>query len=44
MAGISPIDMITEPEAAALFTLRTMKDKGLKVFLQANLVNSAAFF
>ncbi|KAJ3577211.1 hypothetical protein NPX13_g3354 [Xylaria arbuscula] len=30
MAGISPIDMITEPEAAALFTLRTMKDKGLK--------------
>ena len=26
MAGISPIDMITEPEAAALFTLRTMKD------------------
>ncbi|KAI0965133.1 Hsp70 family protein-like protein [Xylaria arbuscula] len=30
MAGVSPIDMITEPEAAALFTLRTMKDKGLK--------------
>ncbi|KAK5636412.1 hypothetical protein RRF57_012125 [Xylaria bambusicola] len=29
-AGISPINMITEPEAAALFTLRTMKDKGLK--------------
>ncbi|KAI0539552.1 Hsp70 family protein-like protein [Xylaria digitata] len=29
-AGISPVDMITEPEAAALFTLQTMKDKGLK--------------
>ncbi|EMR64084.1 putative heat shock 70 kda protein 12a protein [Eutypa lata UCREL1] len=29
-AGISPVDMITEPEAAALYTLQTMKDKGLK--------------
>ncbi|KAI0125684.1 hypothetical protein BJ170DRAFT_684939 [Xylariales sp. AK1849] len=29
-AGISPVDMITEPEAAALFTLQSMKDKGLK--------------
>ncbi|TGJ87961.1 hypothetical protein E0Z10_g854 [Xylaria hypoxylon] len=28
-AGISPVDMITEPEAAALFTLQTMRDKGL---------------
>ncbi|EXJ69341.1 uncharacterized protein A1O5_07377 [Cladophialophora psammophila CBS 110553] len=30
-AGISPVDMITEPEAAALFTLKDVKNKGLKV-------------
>ncbi|KAK4936969.1 hypothetical protein LTR10_022279 [Elasticomyces elasticus] len=30
-AGISPVEMITEPEAAALFTLQSMKNKGLKV-------------
>ncbi|KIW93344.1 uncharacterized protein Z519_05949 [Cladophialophora bantiana CBS 173.52] len=30
-AGISPVDMITEPEAAALFTLKDLKSKGLKV-------------
>ncbi|KAF2968060.1 hypothetical protein GQX73_g5510 [Xylaria multiplex] len=29
-AGMTPVDMITEPEAAALFTLQTMRDKGLK--------------
>ncbi|XXG97656.1 hypothetical protein Hte_003963 [Hypoxylon texense] len=29
-AGISPVDMITEPEAAALYTLHDMKDKRLK--------------
>lgn len=30
-AGISPVDMITEPEAAALYTLQSMKEKGLNV-------------
>ncbi len=34
MAGISPVEMITEPEAAALFTLQTMRDKGLSVGLE----------
>ncbi|OAA63621.1 Heat shock protein Hsp70 [Niveomyces insectorum RCEF 264] len=29
-AGITPVDMITEPEAAALFTLDSMKNRGLK--------------
>lgn len=31
MAGMNPVEMITEPEAAALFTLQSMKNKGLKV-------------
>ena len=30
-AGISPIEMITEPEAASLYTLMSIKDKGLQV-------------
>ncbi|KAH0562067.1 hypothetical protein GP486_003228 [Trichoglossum hirsutum] len=30
-AGISPIELIKEPEAAALYTLNFMKNKGLKV-------------
>ena len=30
-AGISPVKMIKEPEAAALFTLNHMGDKGLDV-------------
>lgn len=30
-AGISPIEMITEPEAASLYTLMSVKDKGLQV-------------
>ncbi|SPO06373.1 uncharacterized protein DNG_09062 [Cephalotrichum gorgonifer] len=29
-AGISPVEMITEPEAAALYTLHSMKSKGLQ--------------
>ncbi|KIX03793.1 uncharacterized protein Z518_07346 [Rhinocladiella mackenziei CBS 650.93] len=29
-AGIAPVEMITEPEAAALFTLHSMRSKGLK--------------
>ncbi|KEZ46799.1 hypothetical protein SAPIO_CDS0097 [Scedosporium apiospermum] len=30
-AGISPVEMITEPEAAALYTILSVKNKGLKV-------------
>jgi molecular chaperone DnaK (HSP70) len=30
-AGINPVSMITEPEAASLFTLLSVKNKGLKV-------------
>lgn len=30
-AGIHPVKLIKEPEAAALFTLQEMKDKGLNV-------------
>lgn len=32
-AGIFPVEMITEPEAAALVTLLTVKNKGLRVRL-----------
>jgi hypothetical protein len=31
-AGIGPIKLIKEPEAAALFTLHFLKNKGLEVF------------
>lgn len=31
--GISPVELIKEPEAAALYTLHFMKNKGLQVRL-----------